>query len=267
MSVSSSDADQLRETVRRCFFATHGGHSTDDVVIDDELNKRFVQSCLAEWPTATLYELNWELYNLRKQPPGIGKVTTIRRRNNHDAYLHASEIAARHMEDKYQLTIDRVLCDPIMRAEFDTVAQPIAPETVTYLLRKAALKLRKNRQLKPELIKKVANWGIRSETHPAERLRTEPDLIPRLPGAYIFRDKTGYLYIGEAGNLRGRVEKHLDHSDRKAVAHYLWQNGFNEISVELHSFRFDSDGRRAACRKAYEADLIRSRRPRLNIQV
>jgi hypothetical protein len=63
------------------------------------------------------------------------------------------------------------------------------------------------------------------------------------------------------------VAKHLDHSDRKAVAHYLWQKGFDDLSVELHSFRSDSDGRRAECRKAYEADLIRSRKPRLNIQV
>jgi hypothetical protein len=79
-----------------------------------------------------------------------------------------------------------------------------------------------------------------------------------LPGIYIFRDGTGYLYIGEAGNLRGRVEKHLDHSDRKALAHYLWNNGYKNLWVELHAFRKDSDGDKAAARKAYEADLIRS---------
>src|SRR5262249_2292328 len=147
----------------------------------------------------------------------------------------------------YKLTIDRVLCDPKTRVEFDTVAQSISSETSAYRLRKAALKLRKNRQLKPELIKKIANWGVRVEAYPAERLLADFDLIPRLPGVYIIRDKTGYLYIGEAGNLRGRVEKHLDHSDRKSVAHYLWQNGFDDLSVEIHSFRADSDGRKAEC--------------------
>jgi predicted GIY-YIG superfamily endonuclease len=133
-------------------------------------------------------------------------------------------------------------------------------------LRKAALTLRKNRQLRPELIKRVADWGSVVTTYTAEQLRADPDLIPRLPGIYIFRDRTGYLYIGEAGNLRGRVEKHLDHSDRKAVAHYLWENGVTGLSVELHAFRRESDGRKANCRRAYEAELIRSRGPRLNIQ-
>jgi GIY-YIG catalytic domain-containing protein len=153
-----------------------------------------------------------------------------------------------------------------MRREFDAIAQGITPGVSTYLLRKAALKLRKNRQLQPELIKRVADWGTTVVTYPAEQLRENLDIIPRLPGIYIFRDSTGYLYIGEAGNLRGRVEKHIDHSDRKAVARYLWDNGYQDLSVEMHAFRTDSDGNKTTCRKAYEADLIRSRKPRLNIQ-
>jgi hypothetical protein len=256
----------LRDVVRRCFFATHAGHSTDDVVIDDGLNAAFIAACLREVAFASAADLNWELYNLRKQPPGIGKVATVRRRDNHAGYIHASEIAARHMEDKHGLTIDHVLCNPETRREFDSIAQEIAPGVSTYLLRKAALKLRKNRRLKPELIKRVADWGTTVLTHPAEHLRADPELIPRLPGVYIFRDRTGYLYIGEAGNLRGRVEKHLDHSDRKAVARYLWENGHEDLTVEMHAFRRDSEGNKTRPRKAYEAELICSRKPRLNIQ-
>jgi hypothetical protein len=256
----------LREVVRRCFFATHAGHSTDDVVIDDHLNASFISACLREMPSASPFDLNWQLYRLRKQPPGIGRVATLKRRDFHDDYIHASEIAARHMEDRHGLTIDQVLCNPETRQEFDAIAQGIASGVSTYLLRKAALKLRKNRQLKPELIKRVADWGSEVLTCPAKQLREDPNLIPRLPGVYIFRDSTGYLYIGEAGNLRGRVEKHLDHSDRKALAHYLWEHGYQDLSVEMHTFRADSDGNKTTCRKAYEAELISSRKPRLNIQ-
>jgi predicted GIY-YIG superfamily endonuclease len=264
--MSDADPPSLRDVVRRNFIATHAGHSTDDVVIDDTLNAAFIVACSRELPSASPFQFNWDLYNLRKQPPGIGKVATVKRRDKHDDYLHASEIAARHMEDKYKLSIDQVLCDPEKRREFDAMAQGIAPDVSNYLLRKAALKLRKNRQLRPELIKRVTDWGTVIATHTAEQLRENPDLIPRLPGVYIFRDGTGYLYIGEAGNLRGRVEKHLDHSDRKAVAHYLWENGVKGLIVEMHAFRKESDGRKEVCRKAYEAELIRSRGPRLNIQ-
>ncbi len=264
--MTESAPPALRDVVRQSFFATHVGHGTDDVVIDDNLNTAFIAACLRECPSASAFALNWQLYNLRKQPPGIGKVATVRRRDNHDDSIHASEIAARHMEDRHGMTIDQVLCNPVTRREFDAIAQQIAPGVSTYLLRKAALKLRKNRQLKPELIKRVADWGTTVLTYPAEHLRENPDLIPRLPGIYIFRDNTGYLYIGEASNLRGRVEKHLDHSDRKAVAHYFWDNGIKGLLVEMHAFPRDSDGNRATPRKAYEADLIRSRKPRLNIQ-
>jgi hypothetical protein len=258
----------LRDVVKKSFFATHGGNSTDDVMIDDNLNAAFLKECQQHLPTASAADLNWELYNLRKQRPGMGNVTTVKqKRLKHDAYLHAAEIAARHMEDKHALTIDRVLCDPAMRAEFDGIAQGIVPGVSTYRLRKAALFLRKNRKLKPELLKRVANWGKTVVSYPAQALWDQPDLIPRQPGIYIFRNKTaGYLYIGEGGNLRGRVYQHLDHSDRKALCHYLLNNGMTDLTVELHAFQNDSDARKADCRKAYEADLIHSRQPQFNIQ-
>lgn len=260
-------SSDIRNVVRRSFFATHGGRSPDDVVIDDALNAAFVAACQQELPDATAADLNWTLVNLRKRSPGLGNVTTVKRRDIHDDYIHVAEIAARHMEDKHHLTIDQVLCDPVMRQEFDRLAKSIWPDVPAYLLRKAALKLRKGRQLPPERFKRIANWGTEVTRHKAEALLANPDLIPRLPGVYLFLDRTGYLYIGEAGNLRGRIEKHLDHSDRKTVARYLWDHGVRELEIEIHAFREDSDGNKVACRKAYEAELIRSRKPSLNIQV
>jgi hypothetical protein len=256
----------LEDVVRRCIFATHDGYSTDDLIIDDTLNEAFIRACRKELPLAAAAALNWELLTLRKRPPGIGKVTRVTRHHKHDDYIHAAEIAARHMEDAHLLTIDRVLCDPEIRREFDSLALSIAPGISTYLLRKAALKLRKARQLQPELMKRVTDWGTTILMFAAEELVTDPACIPRLPGIYIFRDTTGYLYIGEAGDLLQRVRKHLYHSDRKALARYLWENGVEDLSVELHTFRKESDGNKSRCRKAYEAELIRSRKPVFNIQ-
>jgi predicted GIY-YIG superfamily endonuclease len=236
-------------------------------VIDDTLNEAFVSACLREVPQLAPAALNWALLNLRKKPPGLGKITTVKRRDNHGEYIHVAEIAARHMEDKHKLTIDQVLCDPAIRQQFDAVALSISPGVPNYLLRKAALKLRKGRQLAPERFKRIANWGTDVTRHKADAVVATPDLIPRRAGVYLFLDRTGYLYIGEAGNLRGRVAKHLDHSDRKALARYLWDNGVEELEIEIHAFREESDGKKASCRKAYEAELIRSRKPTLNIQV
>jgi predicted GIY-YIG superfamily endonuclease len=82
----------------------------------------------------------------------------------------------------------------------------------------------------------------------------------------ILRDESGYLYIGEARSLRTRVAKHLDHSDRKTLAHYLWEKGERDIVIELHAFKPDSGAKRQAARRAYESELIASRNPRFNLR-
>ena len=84
-------------------------------------------------------------------------------------------------------------------------------------------------------------------------------------GKPIFRDSTGYLYIGESSSLRHRVTQHLDHSDRKSLAHYLWEKGSRDITVELHVFAKDSPAKDKSRHRAYESELIKSRKPRFNI--
>src|SRR5438552_116368 len=108
--MNNAQSPTVREVVRESFFATHAGRSTDDVVIDDALNANFIAACFRVLPSVSAFEFNWALYNLRKQPPGLGAVATAKRRDNHDDYIHAAEITARYMEDKHKQTIDQVLC-------------------------------------------------------------------------------------------------------------------------------------------------------------
>ncbi|NQT17098.1 MAG: GIY-YIG nuclease family protein [Planctomycetes bacterium] len=255
-----------REVVRTAFLKMHQGRSTEDVVIDDRLNSRFLGLCRASASDVSEFDLNWMLFNLRKSA-SLGPVVSLPvKRQKYDPYAHAAEIAARYVEDKHDTSIDRVLCDPALRREFDSSASQIVPDVDSYLLRKAALALRKKRKLRPELIKRVADWGTVVEKYSATELLEDLNLIPRTPGVYLFFDNTGYLYIGEAANLRTRVADHLDHSDRKALARYLWRQGHADLQVELHSFDRNSNGNLAKPRRAYESALIQSRNPRFNIQ-
>jgi hypothetical protein len=256
---------EFKKVVRSVYLAVSGGRSTDDMIINDELNATFTDSCRKLVPTATDFECNWTLFKVRKSA-GLGRVARRGPKEEYGDILHAAEIAARQMEDKHGLTIDRVFCQLGFRQEFDDIASKVAPGVSAYLLRKAAFKLRKGRQLKPELIKRVADWGRTVRSHSVEELTENLELLPRNPGIYLFSDRTGYLYVGEADNLRVRVSKHLDHSDRKALARYFWETGTKDLMLEYHSFAPESDGRRQSCRRAYEAELIRSRNPRFNIQ-
>ena len=256
----------VRGIVAEAFLAVHGGRSTDDVVIDDELNAQFIEYCERCDLATSADELNRTLFNLRKAA-SLGPVASRGERLHHEGYLHAAEIGARHVEDRFGRSLDRVLCSREGRQAFDSLSQHLAPGVPAYRLRKAALMLRKRRALRPELIKRVADWGKVVRQFGAHELRTDLKLIPKCPGVYIFLDARGYLYIGEASSLRVRVGKHLDHSDRKALARYLWEEGYDGVLVEMHCFDPTSNARLASYRRAYEADLIRTRRPRLNIQV
>ena len=260
------NVNNIADVVKQAFIETHRGYSTDEVIICDRLNEAFISACQKRLPFVSEQAFNWRLISLRKQGK-LGRVATKRERTNHDDYFHASEIAARLIYDKYNTTVDRAFCSPQLKKEFDAIAAAIAPDTTNYFLRKAALKLRKNRQLRPELVPRITSWSRRVLSFPAQDIVRDASLVPRNPGVYIFWDSSGYLYIGESKDLYLRVKKHLDHSDRKSLAHYLWENGFRKITVELHVFDASSDARRKTCRQAYESDLIESRRPKFNLRM
>ncbi len=264
--VDTSQVEEIREAVTRAFLATHEGRSMDDVVICDRLNKKFIEAASSTVGDVEPRDLNWHLLNLRKSAK-LGPVTTVRRTlRNQEEYVHAAEIAARFMEDLYNVTVDRLLCNPGMRQHFDKLAGSIAPGHSNYEYRKAALNLRKRGRLKPELVNRIMRSGRRTKMVHAIDVLADASRIPELPGLYIFEDESGCLYTGESRNLRSRVSKHLDHSDRKSLAHYFWRNDIRKIRVELIAFDKESLGADRSNRKALEASLIQSRSPRFNIQ-
>ena len=260
----SRGAEPQDAVVIEAFRAVHQGWSSDEVLLDDDLNTAFIRHCRERLPDAAEVDLNWQLLNLRKAGR-LQTPATRTKRLSHDAYLHAAEIAARLVYDKHRQSIDRALCDPGLRTEFDEAAQQIAPEVSAYALRKAAFALRKTRRLRPELVTRVAEWGREINAWPADEILRGPEHLPAGPGVYLLRDRSGYLYIGESLNVRKRVLQHLDASDRQALMNYLQGQGVEQLTVEVHSFDPQSAARSIEMRRAYESELIRSRRPRFNI--
>ncbi|MGZ0173147.1 MAG: GIY-YIG nuclease family protein [Planctomycetales bacterium] len=256
---------EVKDVARLAYLKVYDGWSTDEVLLQTELNDKFLAGCRRRMPDIPSFDFNWTLLNLRKAG-GLRDISASkRRRDNSDAYLHAAEIAARFLEDRYSVNTDRVLCDPKLRAEYDKEAKKVAPKVEPYLLRKASLTLRKSRRLQPELVLRVADWKKDIIAMPAADAEKDAGKVPEQPGVYIFRDATGYLYIGESSNLHDRIKKHLDRSDRQSLANYLATNGVKGITLELHAFAKDSPARLKPMRRAYESELIRSRKPRFNL--
>ena len=267
-TVGACSSTEIRAAVIEAFATVHDGWSSDEVLLQDELNARFVAECRKRCPNTNGGEFNWRLINLRKASQLSRFEVTKRNVHRHDAYRHAAEIAARLVTERHEISTDRMLCVAKLRAEFDQTAGELAPDVPAYRLRKAAFGLRKSRRLRPELVVRVANWGREIRSAPIDQLRRDPAAIPASPGIYLFRDESGYLYVGEAADLRKRLRTHLICSDRTALADYLSRQsgGAKSIAVEMHIFPLQSPAAEVRMRRAYESALIDSRRPRFNVR-
>src|SRR5262245_29929888 len=249
----------MRTIVREAFLSVREGRSPDVVVADPNLNARFLAECKELGCSVEPATLNRCLLNLRKggDLPGIRSKRV--RLANQESYRFASEIAVRFLERRDQITLDQILCDPVKAAEFDKIAADIAPGFTPLEYRCAALGLRKRKRLRPELLGRV----VAAEAVVTLRVGdVNPGQIPVRPGLYLFIDRSGVLYVGECQNLRKRLGKHLDHSDNKGLARWLWQNGTTDLHVEYHVLPVGVGTR---VRKAMEAELITSRRPIFNV--
>jgi GIY-YIG catalytic domain len=253
----------MKPQIRDAFLAVHECYPPDRVVADPELNCAFIAECRRLDLSDPIKNLNQQLLNLRKGGDLKG-LPRSRRTSfaNEEDYRFASEIAARHLERQKSVSVDDIICDPDLVREFDRIAAQLAPGFTSLQYRWAALNLRKANRLKPELLSRVA---------PAETvslgLVTELDVvsISSKQGLYVFYDPESRqtLYIGEAANLRKRLDKHLDHSDNKSLAHWLWDHGFEKLYLELHLL---PDATPTRARRALEAELIASRKPIFNVQ-
>lgn len=267
-----------------------GGYSVDEILIDDRRRERFLDAIDRgpdasndDWQRETLLRL----VSLRK----AGKLAagaTERGPAADPRLTHIAEIAARTVLDRYPVSSDTLMCDPVLRRELQSAAErtagaaersnagdtaaadtKAAPDSIdAYSIRKLVLRLRKTRRLRPELVTRVAEWDRVIETFSTDDL-TEALVAGRVsdgPGVYLFFDTTGYLYVGEAANLRTRLRQHVSGSDRLALKDYLRSQADGAITVELHSFGENSPANRLAIRRAYESELIRTRQPRFNVR-
>jgi hypothetical protein len=203
--------------------------------------------------------LNLCLLSLRKTSGLQGIKSKRVSVGSQEDYRFASEVAVRFLERRDQVSLDRILCDPSRAAEFDKLAAGIAPQFSPFQYRWAALNLRKRRRLRPELLSKV----VSSEAVVTCKVgNLKPEDIPVRSGLYLFVQPSGVLYVGECQNLRKRISKHLDHSDNKGLAQWLWQHGMTDLHIEYHVLPTGTSGR---VRKALEAELIHSRKPVFNV--
>jgi len=253
------DEPQLKLTLRgiiAAFEQTHEGYSADRLVADPRLNGPFLEACRTMGLVGEPRTWNSLLFRLRKAGR-LAPVETSARSpmswQECDPYLFASEIAlARMIALDRAGTLDEILCDPELAAEFDAIAALYAPGFQPFEYRGAALKIRKQ-------AKTARSRG--AVLVPPSRLgkqmsidELDPERLPAAPGAYLVTGGKTRLYAGETLNLQSRLLTQF-HADRRAA--------WSELArpLVIRTFRTESA---AADMLAWQSCLVRKYQPRLN---
>ena len=110
-TADSPSLEQIRQVVRKAFTETHDGWSSDEVVLNTELNEAFLHACRQQLPATSPLTFNWTLLNMRKA--GQLKIKTTKRNNASVAkFAQVAEIVARLVHDRHQVSSDRIMADP-----------------------------------------------------------------------------------------------------------------------------------------------------------
>lgn len=251
----------MKTELRQALDAACDGFSSDRVLADPTLNARFLSECLRLGLTADAKTLNKALLNARKGG-GFENRPRPKKTSFPDLgdYRFASEVAVRFLELRHSVSLDDIICDPELVAVFDRIASEISPDYSSLKYRWAALNLRKSRQLRPEIGSRLVSF---EEVRLGRLEDVDIAIVPPKHGLYIFYSPTDTLYVGESENLKKRLRKHLDHSDNKGLARWLWANGDTDVHLEVRIFAEPVPTRH---RRAIETELIASRQPIFNVR-
>ncbi len=239
------------------------GFSTDRLLVDPDLNARFLQSCQQLGVNLPAVFVNHHLLRLRK----AGKLSSIRTNERTslnweeaDAYLFASEIAWKKVFDQTGESLDDIFCNPSLAALFDETARLFAPGYTSFQYRWAALKLRK--EAKSATTRSLLLDVPDRKLKPFEKF----DSLDGQAGLYeVGTPEQKHLYIGEALNL-GRVL-----SQQFSQASEGWASFGDELLIraipyqQLPYMDVNSRGSRLArSLVAYQCHLIQKSHPQLN---
>jgi len=220
----------IRGIVSQAFLAMFDGLPEDHVVIEPEANTEFISRCRllgAEHPEA---RLNRTLLNVRKAGWHTGIVrgqATQLPRPVLDRVGYAAEMAARLVQLQCEdvgsdaPSVDRMMCEPELRALFDEFVRSLAPGFTEYQCRLAAFAFRKAGRASTLRLgeSQLPDWGLRAPLRSVDL-----DDVPSGPGLYTVVSGARTVFVSATLNLRERVAAHLGVAEGRAIVPPLFRD-------------------------------------------
>lgn len=211
--------------ILQAFARTHEGWSTDRVIADPDINRRFIEACLDLSLPGRALDWNLALLRLRKGKY-LSQLRPMRATNlarqDLDLCEFGSESALAVLTTECRCTLDRLLCDPDRANVFDQTARRFAPGWSPLYYRWAALRIRKRRL-------EIATAGEKVEP-PFRVPRFEvhsrldalvPERLDDKRAVYLLTILNEPLYVGATCNLRGRIQAHQRVESEEAIVFEL----------------------------------------------
>ena len=261
---ANADARSLAIAERgliEAFSAACEGYSADRVVADPTLNQAFAERCRALSLPGSERDWNHYLFNLRKAGK-LAEIKTAKRSElsweDFDRVSFASEIALKQMIDLGAESLDEILCDPQLAAQFDAIAARFSPDSQPVNYRLAALKLRKeakNARTRGQLLKlgRLSKALALSEVRKTE--------LPAAGGVFVVYTDREPLYVGEALNLHERGQISFQKSAIPA-----WETLLSKKKQSL-TFSYCQTGGDKRDLLGYQSKFIDKLKPRYNFEL
>ena len=206
---ATTQLEMTLQGITDAFKSTHDGFSADRVVADPDLNREFVAACATLGLLGDARMWNTLLFRLRKMGR-LSHIETLHRTSipweKCDKYMFASEIAWQMMlDDKSATSLDEILCDPDLAAQFDKTARRFAPGHKPLDYRWAALKIRKEAKFARTRAKVLTPPTRMGKMLPIDELNVSN--LRKEPGLYLVSERKRKLYVGETLDLSARFTR------------------------------------------------------------
>lgn len=228
----------------RAFEDTRQGFSRDRLLVDLALTQAFNERCRNLGVKAPAAVINRRLMRIAKNPGKYG--VTLKRTTRKDPqkpssahfYAHAVEFALMRLKYRHGASIDDILIDPDLGAEFEQICSLLAPRWSSMDYRLGALYLRKTRFFSrkdlPDL--KVLNVAAIDSEMTSVRGLSNLRLgeIPPTAGLFRLIERAGtprYLYIAQNENLRTAIKSLTQKRVLKALSNQFWKPDPNSLLV------------------------------------
>jgi DNA modification methylase len=210
-----SELNAEAQGIIESFAKSNRGFSVDRLVADPILNSDFQDHCNQLSVPGSPAERNRFLFRLRKSGR-LARAGVFANKPTEfnwlqmDSFLHASEIAWRLIGESYSASLDEILCDPRLAAEFDRQAAKLAPDFTPLEFRWGALKLRKQAAKAKNTLPDVTQL-LKQTATPLNEF--DKSRWADSEGVYAIQQagsKSSLVFVGETQSLRQGLASILD---------------------------------------------------------